>query len=163
MNGIFASAMLNVLAVSAAEPLADAASLVIHEWGAFTSFQDSRGLTISVINVDDEPVPKFVHRLGDVALSGTYDRPSGDTQQQYTLPYVPGARFGEKKPVFILISKRTFSAAEAFAYALQALSSSIWLEIRHTSLSSRNGAFVPFVQPTPQSDSWRHDRGRIVS
>ena len=54
-------------------------------------------------------------------LSGIYDRPSGVTQQQYTLPYVPGARFGAKKPVFILISKRTFSAAEAFTYDMQAL------------------------------------------
>jgi hypothetical protein len=54
-------------------------------------------------------------------LSGVYDRPSGVTQQQYTLPYVPGARFGGKKPVFILISKRTFSAAEAFTYDMQAL------------------------------------------
>ncbi len=25
------------------------------------------------------------------------------------------------------------------------------------------GAFAPFVRPTPQSDAWRHDRGRIVS
>jgi C-terminal processing protease CtpA/Prc len=54
-------------------------------------------------------------------LSGIYDRPSGVTQQQYTLPYVPGARFGGTKPVYILISKRTFSAAEAFTYDMQAL------------------------------------------
>jgi C-terminal processing protease CtpA/Prc len=54
-------------------------------------------------------------------LSGIYDRPSGVTQQQFTLPYVPGTRFGAKKPVFILISKRTFSAAEAFTYDMQAL------------------------------------------
>jgi len=26
-----------------------------------------------------------------------------------------------------------------------------------------NGAFAPFVRPTPQSDPWRHDRARIVS
>src|SRR4030081_2173259 len=26
-----------------------------------------------------------------------------------------------------------------------------------------NGAFAPFVRPTLQSDSWRHDRARIVS
>lgn len=58
---------------------------------------------------------------GRKPLSGIYDRPSGITQQQYTLPYVPGARFGAKKPVFILISKRTFSAAEAFTYDMQAL------------------------------------------
>lgn len=54
-------------------------------------------------------------------LSGIYDRPSGVTRQEYTLPYVPGARFGANKPVYILISKRTFSAAEAFAYDMQAL------------------------------------------
>jgi hypothetical protein len=29
--------------------------------------------------------------------------------------------------------------------------------------SPRHGAFAPFVRPTPQSDPWRHDRGRIVS
>jgi hypothetical protein len=34
---------------------------------------------------------------------------------------------------------------------------------RHTSRSPRNGAFAPFVPPTPQSDPWRHDRARIVS
>jgi C-terminal processing protease CtpA/Prc len=58
---------------------------------------------------------------GRKPLSGIYDRPSGVTQQQFTLPYVPGARFGARKPVFILISKRTFSAAEAFTYDMQAL------------------------------------------
>jgi C-terminal processing protease CtpA/Prc len=54
-------------------------------------------------------------------LSGIYDRPTDKTQQAYTLPYVPGKRFGSNKPVHILISKRTFSAAEAFAYDMQAL------------------------------------------
>jgi len=50
--------------------LAQAATgkLVVHEWGTFTSFQDERGATIAGINVDDEPVPKFVHRLGDVPI-----------------------------------------------------------------------------------------------
>lgn len=54
-------------------------------------------------------------------LSGIYDRPSDTTQQRSTQPYVPGARFGPDKPVYVLISKRTFSAAEALAYDLQAL------------------------------------------
>jgi len=27
----------------------------------------------------------------------------------------------------------------------------------------RGGGFAPFVRPTPQSDPWRRDRGRIVS
>jgi C-terminal processing protease CtpA/Prc len=54
-------------------------------------------------------------------LSGIYNRPSGKTTQNFTLPYVPGAKFGGTKPVYVLTSKRTFSAAEALAYDLQAL------------------------------------------
>lgn len=54
-------------------------------------------------------------------LSGIYDRPANTTRQNFTLPYVPGAKFGGTKPVYVLISKRTFSAAEALAYDLQAL------------------------------------------
>jgi hypothetical protein len=54
-------------------------------------------------------------------LSGEYSRESDATAQRWSLPYVPGARFGAEKPVYVLTSKRTFSAAEAFAYDLQAL------------------------------------------
>lgn len=54
-------------------------------------------------------------------LSGTYDRPS-DTHSHMSSPaWVPGRRFGSSKPVYILTSHRTFSAAEALAYDLQAL------------------------------------------
>lgn len=52
------------------------APLVVHEWGTFTSFQDAKGATISGINVDDEPVPGFVHRLGDVTIFGLNARPA---------------------------------------------------------------------------------------
>jgi hypothetical protein len=51
----------------AAIPL-HSADLIVHEWGTFTSFQDARGQTIPGINVDDEPVPKFVHRLNDIQV-----------------------------------------------------------------------------------------------
>ncbi len=54
-------------------------------------------------------------------LTGTYDRPSDTLTQRFTQPMVPGRRFGPEKPVYVLISKRTFSAAEALAYNLQAL------------------------------------------
>lgn len=54
-------------------------------------------------------------------LTGTYDRPSDTLTQRFTLPYVPGERFGADKPVYVLISSKTFSAAEALAYNLQAL------------------------------------------
>jgi hypothetical protein len=54
-------------------------------------------------------------------LSGTYLRERDATTPSFTLPYVPGPRFGTARPVYVLTSRRTFSAAEAFAYDLQAL------------------------------------------
>jgi hypothetical protein len=58
---------------------------------------------------------------GGSPLTGSYDRPS-DTWRYLSSPaWVPGRRFGESKPLYILTSCRTFSAAEAFAYNLQAL------------------------------------------
>jgi hypothetical protein len=44
-------------------------SLVVHEWGTFTSLQDERGHELSGINTDDEPVPQFVHNLNQFILS----------------------------------------------------------------------------------------------
>ena len=41
---------------------------IVHEWGTFTSLQDEDGNAIGGINTDDEPVPKFVHRLADLLL-----------------------------------------------------------------------------------------------
>jgi hypothetical protein len=41
------------------------------------------------------------------------------TQQYWTLPYVPGKRYGDK-PVYVLTSTVTFSGGEMFAYDLQA-------------------------------------------
>lgn len=54
-------------------------------------------------------------------MSGIYDRPSDTYTPQLSPTWVPGRVFGSEKPVYILTSKRTFSAAEAFAYDLQAL------------------------------------------
>ncbi|HEX5069358.1 MAG TPA: S41 family peptidase [Vicinamibacterales bacterium] len=42
-------------------------------------------------------------------------------KQSWTLPHVAGRKFGGSKPVYILTSATTFSAAEEFAYDLQAL------------------------------------------
>jgi hypothetical protein len=54
-------------------------------------------------------------------MSGIYDRPSDTLTPTSTPVWVPGRRFGAHKPVYLLISRKTFSAAEAFAYDLQAL------------------------------------------
>ena len=51
-------------------------------------------------------------------LSSIYWRDDDRTQQYWSLPYVPGRRFLEK-PVYVLSSKGTFSAGEAFASILQ--------------------------------------------
>ncbi len=42
--------------------------LVVHEWGTFTSLQDETGKSIGGINTDEEPVPNFVHELGNLLL-----------------------------------------------------------------------------------------------
>jgi Peptidase family S41 len=54
-------------------------------------------------------------------LSGSYDRPTNTHRSNSSPAWVPGRRFGSQKPLFILTSRRTFSAAEALAYDLQAL------------------------------------------
>jgi retinol-binding protein 3 len=55
-----------------------------------------------------------------VHLNSLYWRANDSTQQYWTLPYVPGKRYGDK-PVYVLTSQRTFSGAEEFAYNLQNL------------------------------------------
>ena len=53
-----------------------------------------------------------------IHLSSIYWRDDDFTQQYWTLPFVPGKRFGDK-PVFVLTSMVTFSAGEEFAAILQ--------------------------------------------
>jgi hypothetical protein len=64
---------------------------------------------ISSYIFDDEPVH----------LNSLYWRPSDTTQDFHTNPAVEGRRFGGEKPVYVLTSSRTFSAAEEFTYNLQ--------------------------------------------
>jgi len=51
-------------------------------------------------------------------LNGIYMRETGRTQQYWTVPYLPTPRYLQK-PVYILTSSGTPSAAEAFAYDMQ--------------------------------------------
>lgn len=53
-----------------------------------------------------------------VHLMTYYDRLTDHTWQSWTLPDVPGARFGAK-PVYVLTSSATISGAEEFAYTLK--------------------------------------------
>lgn len=55
-----------------------------------------------------------------IQLNGLYDRRKDLLRQFWVFPYVPGARY-LNKPLYILTSQRTFSAAEEFTYNLQQL------------------------------------------
>ena len=55
-----------------------------------------------------------------VHLNSLYFRPANRTDDFHTDPSVPGRKFGAVKPVFVLTSAYTFSAAEEFTYNLQA-------------------------------------------
>jgi hypothetical protein len=43
--------------------------LIVHEWGTFTTLQDDEGKELFGINIDDEPVPGFVHNLEPYILN----------------------------------------------------------------------------------------------
>ena len=58
---------------------------------------------------------------GRVHLLDTYDRITGKHEQSWTLAKVQGPRYGTKRPVYVLISRFSFSAAEEFAYDMQGL------------------------------------------
>ncbi|HEU4779866.1 MAG TPA: S41 family peptidase, partial [Steroidobacteraceae bacterium] len=53
-------------------------------------------------------------------LDDIFNRAENATKESWTLPYVPGKKF-VGKPVFVLTSRQTFSAAEALSYALKNL------------------------------------------
>ncbi|WP_279578879.1 S41 family peptidase [Fodinicola feengrottensis] len=48
-----------------------------------------------------------------------YEREGDRTTQFWSAPYVPGARFGGTKPIFVLTSSTTFSGGEELSYDLQ--------------------------------------------
>lgn len=54
-------------------------------------------------------------------LNDLYWREGERTEQFWTQDAVPGKRFGQKKPVYVLTSSRTFSGAEEFSYNLRNL------------------------------------------
>ena len=54
-------------------------------------------------------------------LNDLYWRTEDRTEQFWTSHSVPGKKFGQRKPVYVLTSARTFSGAEEFAYNLKAL------------------------------------------
>lgn len=80
--------------------------------------------------------------LGDkkVHLSDIYFRADNETNSFWSNPSVAGARFGPDKPVYVLTSGETFSAAEDFTYNLQAIK-------RITVVGEKSGGGAHPIQP----------------
>lgn len=93
---------------------------------AFSRLGDTTALVLDLrecVGGDPEMVAFAASYLFDtdaVHINDIVER-GGETRQFWTLPYVPGDRFGADKPVYVLTSVRTFSGGEAFAYDLQQL------------------------------------------
>lgn len=60
-----------------------------------------------------------------IHIDTVYDRPSNTTRELWTTASIEGKKYGKKKDVIILISKRTQGAAEAVAYTLKNLKRAI--------------------------------------
>jgi len=94
---------------------------------AMTKVADADALIIDVrANGGGSPesvalVSSYLFGAEPVHLNSLYFRPADQTTDFYTRATVQGKRFGASKPVFVLTSRRTFSAAEEFTYNLQAL------------------------------------------
>ncbi|MFF2148016.1 S41 family peptidase [Kitasatospora sp. NPDC058190] len=58
---------------------------------------------------------------GRTHLNTMLSRQGEVAEQSWTPPFVPGARFGGSKPLYVLTSGNTFSAGEELAYDLQQL------------------------------------------
>ncbi len=101
----------------AGDALAAAMTLVAHTDALILDLRHNQGgspATVALLCSYLLPAHPPVH-LNDLYWSET-----DETHQWWTVPYVAGQRY-LNRPVFVLTSPATFSAAEEFAYNLQAL------------------------------------------
>ncbi|GAA2454967.1 S41 family peptidase [Streptomyces mauvecolor] len=100
----------------AAEPLSAALTLASRAQALIVDLRSNRG-------GDPDTVAFVCSYLLDerTHLNTMYWRSGERSEQSWSLPHVPGARFGGSKPLYVLSSDTTFSAAEELAYDLQQL------------------------------------------
>jgi C-terminal processing protease CtpA/Prc len=90
--------------------VADADALILDLRQNFGGYPEMVALLVSYL-VDGAPVH----------LVDFWDHDDGSTTASWTRATVAGTRFGGQKPVFVLVSKETFSGGEEAAYDLQAM------------------------------------------
>ncbi|MFD4240586.1 S41 family peptidase [Streptomyces sp. NPDC058525] len=100
----------------AAEPLSAALTLASRAQALIVDLRTNRG-------GDPDTVAFVCSYLLDerTHLNTMHWRGDGRGEQSWSLPHVPGTRFGGSKPLYVLSSDSTFSAAEELAYDLQQL------------------------------------------
>ncbi|MFC9249038.1 S41 family peptidase [Streptomyces sp. NPDC057136] len=100
----------------AAEPLSAALTLASRAQALIVDLRANRG-------GDPDTVAFVCSYLLDerTHLNTMYWRGGERREQSWSLPHVPGACFGGSKPLYVLSSDSTFSAAEELAYDLQQL------------------------------------------
>ncbi|MFM9702688.1 S41 family peptidase [Streptomyces galilaeus] len=100
----------------AAEPLSAALALASRAQALIVDLRANRG-------GDPDTVAFVCSYLLDerTHLNTMHWRDGERSEQSWSLPYVPGARFGGSKPLYVLTSDSAFSAAEELAYDLQQL------------------------------------------
>jgi hypothetical protein len=129
LNGFFEASIGKAAATAAMNLAANGNAMII-------DLRDNRGGDPGMV----AHVASYL--LGDkkVHLSDIYFRADDETNSFWTDPDVPGPRFGADKPVYVLTSGKTFSAAEDFAYNLQAIK-------RITVVGEKSGGGAHPIQP----------------
>jgi len=91
---------------------------------AMTLLADTRGLIIDLRRMhggDPDTVMMFASYLYDrrTHLNDIWYRGDDKLEERWTTDTVPGIRYGQSRPIYLLTSEDTFSAGEDFAYALK--------------------------------------------
>jgi hypothetical protein len=127
--------------------------MIVHEWGTFTSLQDDDGMEMTGINIDDEPVPDFVHNLSPYLLNSSSLSPDWQYRQKGTPRQHPMVAMRLETPVIYFYPPP--SALEPVEVDVNVRFRGGWLtefypRAKVDGLGVKNGAFQ-FGELTPQT------------
>jgi hypothetical protein len=101
----------------AGEAIAAAMTFITHTQALIIDIRHNRGGSPAMVSL---LCSYFLPAYPAIHLNDLYWRPDDSMRQWWTLPHLDAPRYLDK-PVYLLTSQETFSAAEEFAYNLQAL------------------------------------------